>query len=163
MANEKVLAKKQDVVNEISKNVKESQSVVFFEYSDLSVVELTELRRTLRENDAEFKVYKNTLAKRALNDLEIDLNEHLVGPKAMAFGKDAVAPIKVLSDFSKKYKSLEMKVGIVEGKITTIDTLNELAKIPSREGLLTQVASGLMGVVRDLSICLDLHSQNLEN
>ncbi|MDD2519085.1 MAG: 50S ribosomal protein L10 [Bacilli bacterium] len=162
MANQKILEKKQEIINEISNNIKESQSVVFFEYSGLSVVDLTELRRNLRETGSEFKVYKNTLAERALNDLEIDLKDYLVGPKAIAFGTDAVAPIKILSEFSKKNKSLEMKVGIVEGKITTIDTLNELAKIPSREGLLTQVASGLMGVVRDLSICLDLHSQNLE-
>jgi len=162
VANQKILEKKQEIIDEISNNIKESQSVVFFEYSGLSVVDLTELRRNLKESDSEFKVYKNTLAERALNDLEIDLKDYLVGPKAIAFGKDAVAPIKILSEFAKKNKALEIKVGIVEGKITTIDTLNELAKIPSREGLLTQVASGLMGVVRDLSICLDLHSQNLE-
>ena len=162
MANQKVLEKKQVIVDEIADNVKNSQSIVFFEYSGLSVVELTELRRALREADSEFKVYKNTLASRAFDNLNIDLNEYLVGPKAMAFGTDAVAPIKVLSDFAKKYNSLKMKVGIVEGNVVTIDTLNELAKIPSREGLLTQVAAGLMGVVRDLSICLDLYSQNLE-
>ena len=93
----------------------------------------------------------------------IDLNEALTGPKAMAFGSDAVAPIKVLSDFANKHKSLEMKIGIVEGKITTLEILKELSKIPSREGLLTQLAGGLIGVVRDLSICLDLYSQKLEN
>ncbi len=162
MANQKVLEKKQVIVDEIADNVKNSQSIVFFEYSGLSVVELTELRRALREADSEFKVYKNTLASRAFDNLNIDLNEYLVGPKAMVFGTDAVAPIKVLSDFAKKYNSLKMKVGIVEGNVVTIDTLNELAKIPSRKGLLTQVAAGLMGVVRDLSICLDLYSQNLE-
>ena len=163
MANQKVLEKKQEIINEISKNVTDSQSVVFFEYDGLTVVELTELRRALRETDSEFKVYKNTLTERALTDLKIDLTDHLVGPKAMAFGKDAIAPIKVLSDFAKKHKSLEMKVGIVEGNITNIDTLTELAKIPSREGLLTMLAAGMMGTIRDLSICLDLHSQNLEN
>ncbi|MDD2181470.1 MAG: 50S ribosomal protein L10 [Bacilli bacterium] len=162
MANQKVLEKKQEIIEEISQNLSESQSVVFFEYDGLTVVELTELRRTLRENDSEFKVYKNTLAKRALKDLKIDLSDHLVGQKAMAFGKDAVAPIKVLSDFSKKHKSLEMKVGIVEGNITNIDALTKLAKIPSREGLLTMVAAGMMGTIRNLSICLDLYSQKLE-
>ncbi len=163
MATQKVLEQKQEIINEISKNIQESQAVIFFEYTKLSVVELTELRRALRETDSEFKVYKNTLTTRALNGLEIDLKEHLVGPKAMAFGKDVVAPIKVLSDFQKKHKTLEMKVGIIEGNIATIDTLNELSTIPSREGLLTQLAAGLMGTVRDLSICLDLHGQNLEN
>ena len=163
MASRKILEKKQQIVNEIIENIKKSQTIVFFEYRGLSVVELTELRKSLRETDSEFKVYKNTLTKRALETMGIDLNEALTGPKAMAFGSDAVAPIKVLSDFANKHKSLEMKIGIVEGKITTLEILKELSKIPSREGLLTQLAGGLIGVVRDLSICLDLYSQKLEN
>lgn len=163
MASPKILEKKQQIVNEILENIKKSQTIVFFEYRGLSVVELTELRKSLRETDSEFKVYKNTLTKRALETMGIDLNEALTGPKAMAFGSDAVAPIKVLSDFANKHKSLEMKIGIVEGKITTLEILKELSKIPSREGLLTQLAGGLIGVVRDLSICLDLYSQKLEN
>ncbi len=163
MASPKILEKKQQIVNEILENIKKSQTIVFFEYRGLSVVELTELRKKLRETDSEFKVYKNTLTKRALETMGIDLNEALTGPKAMAFGSDAVAPIKVLSDFANKHKSLEMKIGIVEGKITTLEILKELSKIPSREGLLTQLAGGLIGVVRDLSICLDLYSQKLEN
>jgi len=163
MASPKILEKKQQIVNEILENIKKSQTIVFFEYRGLSVVELTELRKKLRETDSEFKVYKNTLTKRALETMGIDLNEALTGPKAMAFGSDVVAPIKVLSDFANKHKSLEMKIGIVEGKITTLEILKELSKIPSREGLLTQLAGGLIGVVRDLSICLDLYSQKLEN
>ena len=153
---------KQDIIEEIVTNVKRSPSIVFFEYSGLTVTELTELRKKLRESDSEFKVYKNTLARRALDSLEIDLKDHLVGPKAKAYGKDANAPIKILSDFSKKHKLLEMKVGLVEGEIVDYEKLTELAKIPSREGLLTMLAGGLMGTVRDLSICLDLHMQNLE-
>lgn len=116
----------------------------------------------LRETDSDFKVYKNTLVTRALKDLEIELNETLEGPKAIAFGKDAVAPIKTLSDFSKKHQALELKVGIVDGEVANIDTLKQLATIPSREGLLTMVASGMLGIVRDFAICLDLHSKNLE-
>lgn len=153
---------KQETIDEIVENVKKSPSVVFFEYSGLTVTELTELRQKLKETDSQFKVYKNTLTKRALGSLEIDLDEQLVGPKAMAFGADAIAPIKVLSEFAKKHKSLSMKTGLVEGKTVDFEELNELAKIPSREGLLTMLAGGLIGTVRDLSICLDLHAQNLE-
>ncbi len=163
MASSKVLEKKQAIVKEISNNIENSQTVVFFEYSGLSVVELTELRKKLRDNASEFKVYKNTLTKRALETLKIDLKEPLVGPKAMAFGKDVIAPIKILNDFAKKHKSLSMNVGIVEGKITTHEVLKELSKTPSRDVLLTQLASGLMGVVHNLSVCLDLYSQKLEN
>ena len=162
MANVIILAKKQEVVNEITDKVKSSNSVVFFEYRGLSVSEMTELRRKLRENDSDVKVYKNTLAKRALDTLNYDLEGELNGPKAMAYGTDTIAPIKVLSEFSKNHPALEIKIGIVDGEITHIDTLNQLATLPSRDGLLTMLASGLMGTVRDLSICLDLYSQDLE-
>ena len=162
MANVNILAKKQEVVNEITDKVKTSNSVVFFEYRGLSVSEMTELRRKLRENDSDVKVYKNTLAKRALDALNFDMEGELNGPKAMAYGNDTIAPIKVLSEFSKNHPALEIKIGIVDGEITHIDTLNQLATLPSREGLLTMVAAGLMGTVRDLSICLDLYSQDLE-
>ena len=162
MANQKIIEQKQNVVNEISDKIKNSSSVVWFEYQGLTVSETNELRRLLRETDSDFKVYKNTLVTRALKELEIELNETLEGPKAIAFGKDAVAPIKTLSDFSKKHQALELKVGIVDGEVANIDTLKQLATIPSREGLLTMVASGMLGIVRDFAICLDLHSKNLE-
>lgn len=162
MANQKIIEQKQNVVNEISDKIKNSSSVVWFEYQGLTVSETNELRRLLRETDSDFKVYKNTLVTRALKDLEIELNETLEGPKAIAFGKDAVAPIKTLSDFSKKHQALELKVGIIDGEVANIDTLKQLATIPSREGLLTMVASGMLGIVRDFAICLDLHSKNLE-
>ena len=73
-----------------------------------------------------------------------------------------IEPIKAVSTFIKKHPNLEMKIGIVDGKITELDELNKLATIPSREGLLTMFASGLMGIARDFAICLDLHSKNLE-
>lgn len=162
MANIKIIEKKAGVVDEIVENFRKSSSVIFFEYSGLSVSDLTTLRRDLKANGAELKVYKNTLTRRALDELKIDLNSELVGPKAVAFGDDAVLPIKLIAEFAKKNPALEIKAGIVEGNVTSVTTLNELAQLPSREGLLTMLAGGLIGVVRDLSICLDLHSQNLE-
>jgi large subunit ribosomal protein L10 len=163
MANEKILGEKKLVVNEIASKTKESASVVLFEYRGLSVSEMTELRRKLREIDSDLKVYKNTLAKLAFNSVDIDLDEHLLGPKAIAFGKDAVAPIKILSDYAKTHKALELKAGFVDGTVVDAVALGKLAAIPSRQVLLTMLAGGLIGVVKDLSIALDLYSQKLEN
>lgn len=161
MANIKIIEKKQNIVEEISEKVKKANSVVVFEYQGLTALETCELRKKLRETGSDFKIYKNTLAARAMSALKIDLGE-LNGPKAIAFGEDAIAPIKVLSDFAKKHPALELKVGIVDGSVADENTLKKLAAIPSRDTLLTMVAAGLMQSVRNFAICLDLHSKNLE-
>ena len=162
MANPKIIEQKQVVIDEIAKNVKESSSFIFLENHGLTVEETMELRRALKKSDSELKIYKNTLVARALSTLNIDLADELNGPKVVAFGKDIIEPIKAVAEFSKKHPNLEMKVGLVDGKVTGLDELNKLATIPSREGLLTMFASGLMGIARDFAICLDLHSKNLE-
>ena len=162
MANQKIIARKQETVQEIENKIKESSAFVLFEYHSLTANETIELRKKLRESGSDYKVYKNTLVKRALDNLNIDMDSELNGPKAMAFGTDAIAPIKTLSEFAKTHPSLVMKIGYVDGNVTDEAELKQLATIPSREGLLTMLASGLMGVVRDLSICLDLYSKDLE-
>ena len=124
--------------------------------------ETSELRKLLRENDAKYKVWKNTLTKRALDSLNLDLAECLNGPSAMAYSDDSVAPIKVLSDFAKEHKALEIKGGIVDGEVTTLENIKALSTLPSREGLLTMLASGLIGTVKDLSIALNLLSEQKE-
>lgn len=162
MANQKIIEKKQTIVEEIAGKMKEAASIVFFEYRGLTVTETNELRRKLRESGSEYKVYKNTLAKRALNEININLDDEMNGPKAIAFSSDAIAPIKVLSDFAKEHQALELKVGIVDGEVADSKMLADLAAIPSREGLLTMFASGLLAIPKDFAICLDLHSKNLE-
>lgn len=162
MANVKILEKKQEVIDEIKSKVSASTSVVFFEYRGLTVSEMMELRRSLRASGSDVKVYKNTLVKRALDTLNIDLASELNGPKAMAFGEDMIAPIKAVNEFAKTHPALEIKVGIVEGEVTELDTLKKLAVLPGRNELLTMLAGGLMATVRDLSIGLDLYSQKLE-
>ena len=124
--------------------------------------ETKELRIKLRESNADYKVYKNTLMARAFNDLGIDLTEALSGPSAFAYSDDQIAPIKVLSDFAKEHPALVLKVGIVDGEKADQAKLAEYATIPSREGLLTMLAGGMIGIARDLSICLDLYSQQKE-
>ena len=162
MANQKILDKKQEIINEISEKTQNASSTIFFDYQGLTAEETAELRRKLKEADSELKIYKNTLVKRAFDTLKIDLNDELVGPKAVAFGTDAIAPIKVLSDFSKKHPALELKVGIVEGEIADEAKLEELSVLPSREGALTMLASGMIYPLKSLSIALDLYRQDLE-
>ena len=162
VANVNILAKKQEVIDEIKSTVENASSIVLFAYRGLTDEESKELRRSLRNSDSDYKVYKNTLMARAFNDLDIDLNEYLQGSSALAYGSDAIAPIKVLADFAKKHEALELKVGIVDGEISDKEKLAKLATIPSREGLLTMLAAGMMGIPKDLSICLDLYAKQKE-
>ena len=99
---------------------------------------------------------------RALNELNIKLDEDLFGPSALAYANDQVAPIKVLSEFAKSHPAVELKVGIVDKEVTGKEKLAQLATIPSREGLLTMLAGGMIGIARDLSICLDLYAKQKE-
>ena len=162
MANQKILDKKQKIIDEIAEKTKNASATVLFEYQGLTVDETNELRRNLRESESELKIYKNTLVKRAFDTLKIDLNEDLKGPKAIAFGTDAIAPVKVLYDFAKKHPALVVKVGLIDGEKTDEAKLSELSKLPSRDGLLTMLASGLIYPLKSLSICLDLYRQDLE-
>ena len=163
MANAKIIEQKAGVVSEIKEKFEKAKSVVAFDYRGLSVAEVTELRRKLREAGADYKVYKNTLTKRALDELNIDMNEYLAGPSAISFGADELSIVKIINDFAKEHEALELKAGIVEGKVAGLEDLKRYAAIPSRDTLLTMLAAGLMGTVRDLSICLDLYSKEKEN
>ena len=162
MASEKILAKKQEVIDEIKNTVESSSSIVLFAYRGLTDAESKELRRALRNSDSDYKVYKNTLMARAFKDMNIELDDYLNGSSALAYGSDAIAPIKVLADFAKKHEALVLKVGIVDGEISDKEKLDKLATIPSREGLLTMLAAGMMGIPKDLSICLDLYAKQKE-
>ena len=162
MANAKILEAKQTVIDEITNVAKDSASFILFDYRGLTAEETAELRKALRDNGAQYKVWKNTLTKRALNSLNYNLDDCLEGPSAMAYSNDSVAPIKTLSDFAKEHSALEIKGGIVDGEVTDLETIKKLAALPSREGLLTMLASGLIGTVRDLSIALNLLSEQKE-
>lgn len=162
MASEAILKEKQAVIDEIKERVQEAKTIVLFDYRGITDSEAKELRVKLRESNSDYKVYKNTLMARAFNDLDIDLSESLSGPSAFAFGEDQVAPIKVLSEFAKDHPALVLKVGIVDGEKADQAKLAEYATLPSRDGLLTMLAGGMIGIARDLSICLDLYSKQKE-
>lgn len=162
MANASILAEKQQVIDEIKSTVSDASSIVLFDYRGLTDEESKALRINLRESGSDYKVYKNTLMARAFRDLNIDFDESLNGPSALAFGTDAVAPVKALAEFAKTHPALVLKVGIVDGNISDSADLAELAKIPSRDGLLTMLAGGMIQIAKDLSICLDLYAQQKE-
>ena len=162
MANAKILEQKQKVIDEVKTRVEENNSVVLFDYRGLTDAEIKELRCALRESDADYKVYKNTLMSRAFNDLNIDLGDNLTGPSALAFSKDQVAPIKVISEFGKNHPALVVKVGIVDGEVADKEMLGKLASIPSREGLLTMLAGAMIAIPKDLAISLDLYAKQKE-
>ena len=162
MASEAILKQKQVVIEEIKERVEAAKTIVLFDYRGITDSEAKELRCKLRESNSDYKVYKNTLMARAFNDLGIDLNAELNGPSAFAFGEDQIATIKTLAEFAKNHPALVLKVGIVDGEKADAAKLAEYATIPSREGLLTMLAGGMIGIARDLSICLDLYSQQKE-
>ncbi len=162
MASQKVLNEKKAVVAEITEKIKNSESVILFQYQGLTVADLSTLRNKLRETDAEVKIYKNTLLKRALDDLNLSLEGFLEGPNAILFGKNLLEPIKVIADFAKENERLDIRVGIISGDVANIDTIREYASIPSREGLLTMLAGGMIQYVRDLAIGLNLYAEQME-
>ncbi len=163
MASSKILEQKKEVVSNIVNNIKDSESVILFQYQGLTVSELSDLRKKLRETDATVKVYKNTLLKRALDELNLSFDGFMSGPNAILFGKNLLEPIKVLADFAKGHDKLEIRVGIISGSVADLATINEYATIPSREGLLTMLAAGMIEHVRNLSIALNLYAEEKEN
>lgn len=149
-----VLEAKKQVVSEVAAKLRDSKSTVVVDYRGLNVAEVTELRKQLREAGVEFKVYKNTLTRRAAEEAGLaDLNEALTGPNAIAFSmEDVIAPAKVLNDFAKKHDALEIKAGVIEGNVATVAEVKALAELPSREGLLSMLLSVLQAPIRNLAL-----------
>ena len=162
MASEKIVGLKKETVKEILDKIKNSEAVILFSYQGLSVSDLSKLRKELREVGSEVKIYKNTLAKRALDELKVDLTNFMEGPNAMLFGKSLLEPIKVIANFAKSHDKLQIRVGILSGEVADIDVIREYANIPSREGLLTMVASGLLQYLREFAIGVDMISKQKE-
>ncbi|TLG77289.1 50S ribosomal protein L10 [Culicoidibacter larvae] len=164
MANAQAVEQKQQLVNEVTDKMNASQSTIVVDYRGLSVGEVTQLRRNLREAGVEFKVYKNNLVRRAAESLGYEgLNEHLTGPNAIAFSnEDVVAPAKVLSQFAKEHEALEIKTGVIEGKVVDLAVIKELASLPSRDGLLSMLLSVLQAPVRGLAVATNAIAEQKE-
>jgi len=149
----KVLEAKKSVVTEIEEKLKSAATVVVVDYRGLSVGQVTELRKNLREQGIDFKVYKNSMSRRAAEAAGLEgLNEHLTGPNALAFSnEDVVAPAKILNEFAKVNKELEIKAGVIEGVLASADEMKALAELPSREGLLSMLLSVLQAPMRNFA------------
>ena len=162
MASSKILEQKKQVVNEIVDKLKNSESVIIFQYQGMTVEELSDLRRKLKEVDSDVKVYKNTLLKRAADELKINLDDFLEGPNAILFGASLLEPIKIISEFAKSHDKLDIRVSVISGDVADLSVIKEYASIPSREGLLTMLAGGMMQYVKDLAISLNLYAEQME-
>lgn len=150
----KAIENKQVQVQEITEKFQGAASVVVVDYRGLNVAQVTELRKQLREAGVEFKVYKNTLTRRAAEAAGLEgINDVLVGPNAIAFSnEDVVAPAKIINEFAKKNEALEIKAGIIEGAISSVEDVKALAELPSREGLLSMLLSVLQAPVRNFAL-----------
>ena len=155
------IEEKKKVVAEISDKFQSALSAVVVEYRGLNVAEVTELRRKLRAENIEFKVYKNKMTQRAVEGLGYgELSSSLVGPNAIAFGlEDAVSPAKVLVDFAKKHKALIVKSAIVEGKVVGEDVVKELSALPNREGMYSMLLSCLQAPIRNFAYAIKAVSE----
>ncbi|MBU5594687.1 50S ribosomal protein L10 [Amphibacillus sp. MSJ-3] len=149
----KLMEQKKQLVSEIATKFRDSQSTVLVDYRGLDVAEVTELRKQLREAGVDYKVYKNSMSRRAAAEVELsELDEILVGPTAIAFSNDdVVAPAKIINNFIKEHKDLEIKGGVIEGNVATLDQIKELADLPNYEGLLSMLLSVLQAPVRNFA------------
>ncbi|MGN0485413.1 MAG: 50S ribosomal protein L10 [Lachnospiraceae bacterium] len=148
---------KQPIVEEISENIKDAQSVVLVNYRGLTVAEDTALRKALREAGVTYKVYKNTFMNFAFKGTDCESMAGLLeGPSAVAISKDdATAPARVLADFAKNAPALEIKGGVVEGTFYDAEGMKAISNIPSREVLLGKLLGSIQSPITNLARVLN--------
>ncbi|HHW54923.1 MAG: 50S ribosomal protein L10 [bacterium] len=154
---------KEAIVAELKEKLEQSKAAILTDYRGLNVAAMTELRRLMREQGLEYRVVKNTLTRFAAQELGLDdLEPYLEGPTAIAFSfEDPVAPAKVIMDFAKEHKQLEVKAGLLRGKVIQPEGVKELADLPPREVLLAQVLGGLQAPIAGLVGVLNGAPRNL--
>ena len=148
---------KQPIVNEIKENINGAQSVVVVKYLGIDVAKDTALRKAFREADVNYKVYKNTMVRRAIEGTEFEgLGDVLEGPNAFAISKtDATAPARIISKFQKDVDSLEIKAGVVEGTLYDAEGMKVIASIPSRDELISKLLGSLQSPITNLARVLN--------
>lgn len=165
MASEKILKQKEELVNNLAAELKEDTLILLVDYRGISVEDVTKLRNEIREANAEYKVIKNNIIKRALNaNGENGLDDVLEGPTALITSKeDYLAPAKAIYNFSKKNDFYKIKGGIIEGKVMTAEEIIAIAKLPSRQELFAKLAGALLGNITKLAATLDAVRMQKEN
>lgn len=147
--NKSIFEQKENLVNEVSEEMKNSASTIVVEYRGLTVEKISELRRNLRKENASMKVYKNTIVSRAAEKAGYsELNSELTGPNAIVFSKDSTGAAKLLTKFAKKNDELVVKGGIVEGKYVDAKDMKVVATLPDKLGMISMLLGCLQAPVR---------------
>lgn len=156
MASEIILKQKEEEVKKLAERLKTAKVILLTDYRGIDVLNVTNLRNDLRNVNAEYKVIKNNIIRRALEmNGETGLNELLEGPTAMVIGdEDYLEPSKVIYNFSKANDFYKIKGGIIDGKVVTAEEIITLAKLPSRQELLAKLAGSLLGNITKLAVAL---------
>ena len=157
MANQKAIEKKQSEVSALAEKIKEAKLVLLTDYRGISVEDVTNLRADLRKTNSEYKVIKNNITRRALKEAGIEgLEDLLVGPTAVIMStEDYLEPSKTIYEYTKKNENYKIKGGIIDGKVMTTEEIVTLAKLPSRETLISMLAGALLGNISKLAVALD--------
>ena len=157
MASEKVLNQKKEEVKNLAEKMKEAKLILLTDYRGINVVDDTELRKNLRESNATCTVIKNNITRRALKEIGIEsLDEALEGPTAVIMSnEDYLAASKIIYNFTKDHDFYKIKAGVVDGKVMTADEIITLAKLPSREDLLSMLAGALLANISKVAVALN--------
>ena len=157
MASEKSINLKKEEVKKLAEQMKDAKLILLTDYRGISVEDVTTLRKDLREKSAEYKVIKNNITKRALEECGIkELDSVLEGPTAVIMTKeDFLEPTKAIYEFTKKNDYYKIKGGVVEGKVMTAEEIITLAKLPSRQDLLSMLAGGLLANISKFAVALE--------
>ena len=151
--SEAAIAKKAEIVKQTTDMLNAAQSAIVVDYSGLTVAEVTDLRKQLRDAGIQMSVIKNKILDRAVEGTDYeDLRSTFVGPTAVAFSdEDPIAPAKILKKFADDHDALEIKGGFIEKSVKTLDEINEYANMPGREELLSMLASALQDPMRKIA------------
>lgn len=165
MANAKIIAQKQEEVSKLAEKIKSAKLVLLTDYRGITVTDVTELRAELRKSSTEYSVIKNNITRRALAEAGIEgLDEALLGPTAVILNsEDYLAPIKAVYNYVKNNEFYKIKGGIIDGKLVSVEEIMTLAKLPSREELLSKLAGSLLGTIAKLAVGLDQVRMQKEN
>ena len=157
MASEKILNQKKEEVLKLAEKIKESKVMILTDYRGISVEDVTNLRSKLRNVEVEYKVIRNNITRRALQECNLEgLEDALTGPVAVIMGNnDYLEACKIIYDYAKDNENYKIKGGIIDGKVVSAEEIIALAKLPSRETLLGMLAGALLGNITKLAIALD--------
>ena len=157
MASEKSINAKKELVSDLASKMKEAKLILLTDYRGINVEDVTSLRNDLRNAKAEYKVIKNNITRRALAEAGIEgLDESLEGPTAVIMtNEDYLEPTKAIYNFTKNHDFYKIKAGVVEGKVMTAEEIITLAKLPSRDDLLSMFAGALLGTITKFAVAID--------